>query len=55
MSYKIDKYKISWWHNTFSDKALIKIITGIRRYGKSILLGQTKEELSINIDKEHMI
>ena len=39
----------------FYDEDLIKVITGIRRCGKSILLQQIMEELSVNIDKEHII
>lgn len=39
----------------FYDEGLIKVITGIRRCGKSILLGQIVEELSVNVDKDHII
>lgn len=39
----------------FYDEDLIKVITGIRRCGKSTLLEQIVEELSVNIDKEHII
>ncbi len=39
----------------FYDEDLIKVIIGIRRCGKSILLGQIVEELSSKIDKEHII
>ena len=39
----------------FYDEDLIKVITGIRRCGKSILLQQIMEELSVNIDNEHII
>lgn len=39
----------------FYEEDLIKVITGIRRCGKSILLEQIVEELSINVDKDHII
>lgn len=39
----------------FYDEDLIKVITGIRRCGKSTLLEQIVEELSVNVDKEHII
>lgn len=39
----------------FYNEELIKVITGIRRCGKSIHLGQIVEKLSINVDKEHII
>lgn len=39
----------------FYDEDLIKVITGIRRCGKSILLEQIVEELSVNVDREHII
>lgn len=39
----------------FYDEKLIKVITSIRRCGKSILLGQIVEKLSINVGKEHII
>lgn len=35
---------------TFYDSDLIKIITGIRRCGKSIILNQIKEEISAKTD-----
>lgn len=39
----------------FYNEELIKVITSIRRCGKSILLGQIVEKLSINVGKEHII
>lgn len=39
----------------FYDEDLIKIITGIRRSGKSTLLGQILEELHENISDNHII
>lgn len=39
----------------FYDEDLIKVITGIRRCGKSILLSQIVEELMAYVDKEHII
>ncbi len=39
----------------FYNEDLIKVITGIRRCGKSILLGQIVEELRENVDKNHII
>ena len=39
----------------FYDEDLIKVITGIRRCGKSTLLEQIVEELSANIDNNHII
>lgn len=40
---------------SFYDEELIKVIIDIRRCGKSILLGQIVEELSMNVDKEYII
>ena len=41
----------------FYDSSLIKVLTGIRRCGKSVLLSQTKEEIkeTYNIDEDHVI
>lgn len=39
----------------FYDEDLIKVITGIRRCGKSTLLSQIVDEISTNVDKEHII
>lgn len=41
----------------FYDSNLIKVLTGIRRCGKSVLLSQIKEEIieSYNIDEDHII
>lgn len=39
----------------FYEEDLIKVITGIRRCGKSTLLDQIKKELSNNHDKDHII
>ena len=41
----------------YYDSNLIKVITGIRRSGKSILLEQIQEEIKNNnsIDNEHII
>ena len=39
----------------FYDEDLIKVITGIRRCGKSILLEQIVDELSAKVDKNHII
>lgn len=41
----------------FYDSSLIKVLTGIRRCGKSVLLSQIKEEIkeTYNIDEDHII
>lgn len=41
----------------FYDSSLIKVLTGIRRCGKSVLLSQIKEEIkeAYNIDEDHII
>ena len=39
----------------FYDEDLIKVITGIRRCGKSTLLEQIENELLTSIDKDHII
>ncbi|MDO5330773.1 MAG: ATP-binding protein [Bacillota bacterium] len=41
----------------FYDSNLIKVLTGVRRCGKSVLLNQIKEELlqDFNIEKDHII
>lgn len=41
----------------FYDSSLIKVLTGIRRCGKSVLLSQIKEEIkeNYNIDEDHII
>lgn len=41
----------------FYDSNLIKVLTGIRRCGKSVLLSQIKEEIkeTYNIDEDHII
>lgn len=41
----------------FYDSSLIKVLTGIRRCGKSVLLNQIKEEIkeTYNIDEDHII
>lgn len=41
----------------FYDSSLIKVLTGIRRCGKSVLLSQIKEEIkeTYNIDENHII
>ena len=38
----------------FYEEDLIKVITGIRRCGKSILLEQIVDELSAKVDKNHI-
>ena len=41
----------------FYDSNLIKVLTGIRRCGKSVLLEQIKQEIKevYNIDEDHII
>lgn len=41
----------------FYDSSLIKVLTGVRRCGKSVLLSQIKEEIkeTYNIDEDHII
>lgn len=41
----------------FYDSSLIKVLTGIRRCGKSVLISQIKEEIkeTYNIDEDHII
>ena len=39
----------------FYDSDLIKIITGIRRCGKSVILGQIKNEIMQKITKKYQV
>ena len=39
----------------FYDEDLIKVITGIRRCGKSVLLGQIANEINKKTNKNHII